>query len=148
MPHLLLIPAVLLALAFAPAPFPSRASDARASAADLKAMQGEWVCAHESTNGNESGSRADYTLSVTGRTFVERVGGRTRTVSTVSIDATKNPRHCDYANVDSGYSPGIYRLEGDTLTLCWANRRPFDRRPTGFGGGDGVCVMVFKRAKR
>lgn len=41
---------------------------------------------------------------------------------------------------------GIYRLDGDTLTICWA--RPGDPRPSSFEPGPDVDLVVYRLFKK
>jgi uncharacterized protein (TIGR03067 family) len=54
----------------------------------------------------------------------------------------------DAAEQDGPESLGIYRLDGDTLTMCY-NRPGVSKRPTEFASpeGSGTSLMVLKRAR-
>jgi len=74
-----------------------------------------------------------------------------------TIDATKNPKWLDISNTYTldwlGYSDvnwytyrGIYKLEGDRLTLSYCDCLP-ERRPTEFKSAGGN-LMVLQRLKK
>jgi hypothetical protein len=71
----------------------------------------------------------------------------------VKLDETTSPRHVDWINFTSADQqefpqiPGIYKLDGDTLTVC--NGGMNGSRPKEFKPGDGVLseVAVFQRQR-
>jgi len=79
------------------------------------------------------------------------LGGQTLLKAAFSVDPTRTPKTIDYiltagANVGETQA-GIYALEGDTVTFCFA--APGDPRPTEFTkrrGASGTLV-VWKRKK-
>jgi uncharacterized protein (TIGR03067 family) len=68
------------------------------------------------------------------------------------VNPDKRPMWIDYARFLSGQKKGpvvrgIYRLRGDTLTLCFS--RPGTKRPRSFTArpGSGKTLLVLKRRK-
>ena len=63
----------------------------------------------------------------------------------IRLDPTKSPKEFDVEWTPGKFYHGIYRIEGDTLTLCHAN--PGQPRPTEFAGSGGTTYCgVYKRA--
>jgi uncharacterized protein (TIGR03067 family) len=68
------------------------------------------------------------------------------------LDPGAGPPAVDFARRPyglAGTSPGIYRLEGDTLTLCWAGgRKP--ERPAEFASRPGTetTLLVLRRVQQ
>jgi uncharacterized protein (TIGR03067 family) len=120
----LVILAAVLALAFAPAPFP-RAERRKAPVSD---MEGLWEGPHKMLITPTrmtflSGARNDYELR---------------------IDHNARPKTFDIkgVNAPSAVYKGIYRVEGDTLTVSYNSG---NNRPRAFN--DGI-TQVYKRVPR
>jgi uncharacterized protein (TIGR03067 family) len=141
----LFLAAAVLSLAFAPAPFP-RPGKRDTNDSDLKKLQGAWVRARLTMNGR---SNADSTpITITGQRMQFPVPSD---AWTLTLDVTKKPKTIDARQIGNGRNVfwGIYRLEGDTLTICWRHNVTEDQRPTTFDeSAAGVWFQVYKRQKR
>ena len=115
----------------APAPFPKPAR----RATDLQRLQGEWLLVR--ANGTpHAGDR--ITATIAGGRMTLRQRGRRDAEFEYHIELNPNtsPTRLDrhYADGKGLHSPGIYRIEGDTLTLVTGRTvgspRPDDLEPS------------------
>ena len=65
--------------------------------------------------------------------------------SSAALNPVAKPKTIDLQSIAYGVIKGIYRLEGDTLSVCYG----FEDRPAAFSNGveSGPVLFVFKRAK-
>jgi uncharacterized protein (TIGR03067 family) len=127
-----------------------------ANAKDLKTMQGDWAGDSFTRDGmafppddaqalfrTVKGDR--YTLS----RFRKKVGS-----GKFTIDATKSPREITFypdappKGKPAPAMPGIYKIEGDRITMCYP--APGGKRPTKFEApeGSGLSLVVWVREKK
>lgn len=144
-PRLLLF-AAILALGFAPAPFP-RTSRAAKEVPDLERMQGTWtIVERRSGKRRLAQENAQVTLRGTRWNFI--FDGEVRSEWEIKLDPAARPRALNYAG--AGITPSIglvaiYEFEGDTLTVCYDQGRV---RPANFTGDGGHWVMILRRTGR
>ena len=71
---------------------------------------------------------------------------------TYQLDPAKNPKEFSITDDKDRTVLGIYKLDGDTLTVCFARPVPGANgdRPTEFASQEGTTVVleVFKREKK
>jgi uncharacterized protein (TIGR03067 family) len=143
--RLVLTPLVLMTLAFAPAPQPKAKPDTTAT--DLKRLQGVWALV-SSTADVRSAATSEITVCIEGKKMSFAFDGRPTMAWSFTLDGRPALPRLDRGEIRApmnGALRGIYRLDGDTLTLH-SRRGP---RPDDFSGkGEGVIVEVFKRRKR
>src|SRR5262249_44452747 len=89
----------------------------------------------------------DYKLKVEGDQWLVTAGKEELKI-TYTVDASKTPKAIDMAYKSTTGEAvtwrGIYKFEGDTLTLC----RAIDKRPEEFKAAEkGMALIVWKRAK-
>jgi uncharacterized protein (TIGR03067 family) len=139
----------LASLALAPVPPPKP----RAKAASL---DGVWRYEAQTIGGwpLDRASRDEIWVEIKGGTFFRCATGGLRQGSRLTLDATRKPMEftLQFTHPLTGKvseSKGIYRLDGDRLTLCYDNSGK--TRPTRFEspeGRDEVALSVLKRSKK
>jgi uncharacterized protein (TIGR03067 family) len=130
--------------------------------ADLDQLQGSWE-----VTAMEMGGKATAAKDLPGKVTVTFTGEKMEMdgplaaaegekpvppAFTVKLDPSKNPKAIDTVALTGRFKgktqPGIYRLEGDELTLCLPNQEA-KVRPTEFESpaGSELVVMTLKRSK-
>jgi uncharacterized protein (TIGR03067 family) len=140
---------ILLALSVqaAAAPAPSRQEMTQR---DLKRLEGVWKVAAAWQQGTRMPAELyrDTQLVIAGTSIGERSSGPEHGV-TFHLDPWPSPRHIDL-NVPGAHTtcPGIYRLRGNRLLLCWDGAGA--SRPKQFLSPAGSRVYLFEliRAKQ
>jgi uncharacterized protein (TIGR03067 family) len=121
--------------------------------ADLKSMQGNWTMVSFEVNGEATPDDQvkQGRLSVAKDVYTPTLGGRSMAF-TLLLNPEKTPKTFDLtvrdgANKGRTYK-GIYKLDGDTLTMCRALTEETER-PTEFSTGaeSGCSLVVWRRAK-
>jgi uncharacterized protein (TIGR03067 family) len=126
-----------------------------AAADDKNPLDGKWVIESLTRDGkDESAKYKGGTRGNTGEKYamVPPAGSEAKAAEgTFSVDASKTPATIDMKPGSGQYKgktlPGIYKLEGETLTIAFAE--PGKDRPTAFESkpGGGVVLVVHKKAK-
>lgn len=140
----------MLAAALAPPETP-----VAVDAAALKKLQGTWQLTGQEHGGKKAEMKdlADTTLEVNRTAFTSRDGIDIKEDSRVSrLDPRAKPAAIDLTivagpDIDKVVQ-GVWKLEGDTLTICVAE--PGKERPKAFAGkeGTGHTLLVFRRARK
>jgi len=115
---------------------------------ELDKLQGEWTMVSMETRGTKAPDEVvkNFTLTIKGDQWTVTGGNK----ATFKIDPSKNPKaiHLTFKAGDTEVvSRGIYKLDGDTLTLCRTQgdrERPKEFKTTAEAGG----LVVWKRAKK
>jgi uncharacterized protein (TIGR03067 family) len=141
----LLVPLLLVALPLWAAPAPFLPKKPLTDQAELNALQGKWEIMRVGVGNRMRGVGAPVPPD-------EFLGYQFRTnwlpgVKSwwVHIDPRKTPKELDLINSVGGVLPCIYRLEGDTFTLCWDHGE--GTRPTDFTPRVDGYVLLYKRKK-
>ena len=119
---------------------------------ELKKLEGTWVM----VSGEEKGKKLpddtvkNAKLTMKGDKHTVQVGEDTF-VGTHKVDPAKTPKQIDAIDTEGPFkgktSLGIYKLEGDKFTVCFAP--PDKERPKEFStkSGTGQFIHVWKRQK-
>jgi uncharacterized protein (TIGR03067 family) len=141
------------ALALVLLPLLAAADPAPDAKQEADKLQGEWTMVSLETRGRKSTDEAvkGYRLTIRGdRWEVTRGGAAAGGDITFKLDPSKDPKEIDLVTKSRGaesVSRGIYKLEGDTLTLCRTQGtadRPKEFKTTPEAG----VLVVWKRDKK
>jgi uncharacterized protein (TIGR03067 family) len=136
---MLLIGVAVLLLGFAPAPFPRRDRQRLASQDyDLKMMQGAWKGDAKSSDR----TALSFSAAIKGNQLILTILGR-RITWLLHPQGRTTPLALDIKNEAGRSFLGIWRLEGDTLSICISTT---GTRPSGFTGSrKGHTLLTLKR---
>jgi RNA polymerase sigma factor (sigma-70 family) len=119
-------------------------------ASDMERLQGAWTLVAMESAGKKASEdevkTTGGTLECAGDSVLVRQEGESRTAG-LRIDSTKTPKQIDFVVGRNEVHPGIYRLDGDTLTICKSH--PPMERPTEFATKAGArwpMLLVFKKS--
>jgi uncharacterized protein (TIGR03067 family) len=121
---------------------------------DPARLEGGWTAVRAEQDAREAGEIVGHLLRFEGDRFSIREKGMTIYEGTFEVDASASPRAIDFTH--TGESPrgktwrGIYKIDGDTLTICDNAGDVQKSRPTSFDTkpNSGRVLVVFKRALR
>ncbi len=125
-----------------------------ASAKDLGHLQGSWTAMRAEYDGREAPDIVGHLLVFEDGEFSIKEKGVTIYRGTFRLDTSASPSAIDFTH--TAYSSkgktwrGIYRIDGDTLTICDDAHAVQKGRPTRFDTkpNSGHVMVVFKRAQQ
>ncbi len=125
----------------------------RVGRSQAQSLDGEWKRTSHRIHSSEMSMELDQgTMTVDAGRYVRKL--RKILKSDLKVDETKEPRSIDLTSHPDALgagrlTPGIYRLDGDRLTICIDGKRA--ARPTAFGtskdNGDLRMLYELKRIK-
>jgi uncharacterized protein (TIGR03067 family) len=138
----------LLALGFAPAPFPRTGRGTPGPAGDLAALQGKWV-EREGGNQRGRGQTGEYRIVVTGSRLAVHVGDDLRTEWVITLDESARPRGMTLRPAKGGDPlEAVYSVERDTFIFCYPLGAPRGTRPAALDSGPGRKCVTLRRDTR
>ena len=148
--RMLMLTCATLLLGFAPAPFPRQQPSSREG--DLQQMQGEWTLVSTEVGGKKRPDTVNAVskLTISGNQWVVTYRDfASNARATIEIDPSKDPKTIDLTlRGEEEPARGIYKLEGDTLTVC-RNATVGGARPKEFKTTQEMDdLAVWKRAKK
>jgi uncharacterized protein (TIGR03067 family) len=124
---------------------------ALAARKELQVLQGDWEAVTMVQFGKHW-DKAPFSLTITGniwRTYSAQINLTNVASTAITIDPTKQPKHIDFAAMINGEvistTYGIYKLEGDTFTVCRFLGK--EERPKEFTTEDSFYVVLKRVAK-
>jgi uncharacterized protein (TIGR03067 family) len=124
-----------------------------ASVKQLDELQGKWTAVRAEQDGAEAADIVGHVLVFDGDKFSIEEKGVTIYGGTFELDLSVSPATVDFKH--TGYSSkgktwrGVYRMNGDALTICDNAPNVQRSRPTSFDTqpDSGLVLVVFKRAQ-
>lgn len=124
-------------------------------------LVGTWNVVSVEANGQKVPGEAikDFRFIFTADSLTRKKGEKAESGAGYKLDPSKSPKWIDITGTTDGKEravPAIYKLDGDTLTLCFRvdykkNGKPSEvqKRPEKLDGGEGSeqVLMVLKRGK-
>lgn len=120
---------------------------------DRSKLEGTWSCTSAVIDGKPLAEEAAKVLrlTLTADHYRTERGEQVLFDSTYTVDATKNPKTIEMVGTEGELKGkpalGIYKLEGDLLTMCYV--MPGRERPTTFESQPetGIFLVIWKRMK-
>ncbi len=118
---------------------------------DLAALQGKWKAVKLSFAGKDIPAdeitKKNSMLEIKGDEGTPSEDGKTQKPGKLKVDGSKTPAEITVDTPDMGKMVGIYKIEKDTLTMCFSLDEKV--RPTKFEGTKEapVIVMVLEKVK-
>ena len=119
---------------------------------------GEWEGVKAIAGGKEDplpGGGVTFTFAADGKYYARAADMERPREGTYTVDPKADPAHMDMIppadDGDRVVLKGIWKVEGDTLTMCFGRRvKDANERPTKFESPEGgnVVLMTFKRAAK
>lgn len=123
---------------------------AQDAADDLKKMEGAWkTLLHEANGKPTPKDEVDKTagkLIVKGAKYKVYFGDTFVDEGTITLNAAKTPREIDVKTSKDEVMKGIYKIEGDKMTVCFA--QPGGERPAAFKTKEGQMLLGYERMKK
>jgi uncharacterized protein (TIGR03067 family) len=112
---------------------------------DREAIIGEWKVAHFEEQGEVEppGKLKSMTYVFSDGKAAIKLDGKIVVEFTMKLDPTKEPKHLDFEHPKE-HSIGIYKLDGDKLTICARAFIDKGDRPKEFKTGKGSRLMLIE----
>jgi uncharacterized protein (TIGR03067 family) len=125
-------------------------------AKDPPSIVGEWVGEKAVAGGKElpvPKGGIGFTFTADGKLTVREGEREKADTGSYKVDAKKDPAEVDIIPPEDKKEPtvqGIYKVDGDTLTLCFAKGKAGAGRPSKFEAPEGsdAIVITLKRVKK
>jgi uncharacterized protein (TIGR03067 family) len=114
---------------------------------DREKLQGSWIYLSLHHRGNQAAQAvvSEYVFRFQGSSYMNKRSGQVQSQGTFRLDPTESPSSIDLLESTGVRICGIYRFEGDKLTVCMDEyERPADFDPQ---GGKCRSVVVLERMK-